>query len=228
MIVAETIKLKSAIDGFEFSALHAEAQGRRKGGIVIIQEIFGIDQYVQDDVTRWAAMGFEAIAPSMFDRQKPGFVADHDAAGMEEGRNYATANGAENPVSDVQACVDYLKVKGPVFIVGYCYGGSVAWRAAAQVSGFAAASSYYGGRIKDMVDLELKCPVICHFGRKDGHIPADAFKAAIENTHPDVPVYVYENSGHGFNNAGRPDSDAADAELARLRTLALFEANGAK
>jgi carboxymethylenebutenolidase len=226
--MTETIKLRSAIDGFEFSALHAGAQGRRKGGLVIIQEIFGLDRYVQEDVARWAAMGFEAVAPSMFDRQKQGFVADHDGAGMEEGRKYAMANGAANPVSDLQACVDYLKAKGPVFIAGYCYGGSVAWRASAEVSGLAAASCYYGGRIKDIVHLELKCPVICHFGRKDGHIPADEFKAAIEKAHPDVPVYIYENSGHGFNNAGRPDADPADARLARERTLALFEANGAK
>jgi carboxymethylenebutenolidase len=227
-MMAVTIKLKSGIDGFEFSALHAEAQGRRRGGIVIVQEIFGLDRYVHDDVARWPALGFEAIAPSMFDRQKPGYVADHDEAGFQQGRAYATANGSDNPVSDLQACVDHLKAKGPVFIAGYCYGGSVAWRAAAEVSGLAAASCYYGGRIKDIVDLELKCPVICHFGRKDANIPADEFKAAIEKAHPDVPVYIYENSGHGFNNAGRADADPADALLARQRTIALFEANGAK
>jgi carboxymethylenebutenolidase len=226
--MAETIKLKSAIDGFEFSALHAEAQGRRRGGVIVVQEIFGLDQYVQDDLGRWAAMGFEALAPSMFDRQKPGFVTAHDEAGMEEGRKYAMANGVDNPVSDVQACADYLKAKGPVFVAGYCYGGTIVWRAASKVSGLAAASSYYGGRIKDMVDLQLNCPVICHFGRKDAYIPADAFKAAIEEAHPEVAVYIYENSGHGFNNAGRSDADPADALLARERTLALFEANGAK
>ena len=112
--------------------------------------------------------------------------------------------------------------------MGYCYGGSVAWRAAAMVSGLAAASSYYGSRVKDMADLKLQCPVICHFGRKDTHIPADEFKAAIAKAHPDAPVYIYENSGHAFNNAGRADADPADAELARERTLELFEANGAK
>ncbi len=226
--MAQTIKLRSKIDGFEFSALHADAQGRRKGGIVIIQEIFGIDRYVQDDVARWAGAGFEAIAPSMFDRQKPGFVVAHDAEGRQAGREYSAANGRENPVSDVQACVDYLKNRGPVFIVGYCYGGSVAWLAASKVSGLAAASCYYGGWIKDLVDLKLNCPAICHFGRNDDYIPADEIKAAIEKAQPQVPVYIYENSGHGFNNAGREDADPADAELARKRTRELFEANGAK
>jgi carboxymethylenebutenolidase len=225
--MAETIKLTSKIDGFQFDALHAEAEGHRKGGIVIIQEIFGLDKYVQEDVARWAAKGFEAVAPSMYDRQKPGFTAAHDEAGMQEGFKYAMANGVDNAVSDVQASVDFLKAKGPVFIVGYCYGGWIVWEAAGKVSGLSAASSYYGGRIKDVVDQPINIPTICHFGRKDGHIPADEVKAAIEKAHPDVPVYIYENSGHGFNNDGRPDSDLADAELARKRSLELFEANGA-
>ncbi len=226
--MAQTIKLQSKIDGFEFAALHADAQGRRKGGIAIVQEIFGIDRYVQDDVARWAGMGFEAIAPSMFDRQKPGFLAAHDAEGLQAGREYAAANDRDHPISDVAACVDFLSVRGPVFVVGYCYGGSVAWLAASKVPGLAAASSYYGGWIKDLADLKLNCPVICHFGRKDGHISADVVKAAVEKAQPQVPVYVYENSGHGFNNAGREDADPADAELARKRTLELFEANGAR
>jgi carboxymethylenebutenolidase len=225
--MADKIKLKSKIDNFEFTALHAPAQGHRRGGVIVIQEIFGLDQYVHDDVARWAAKGFEVLAPSMFDRQKPGFVAAHDPAGIEEGRGYAMSNGMENPVSDVQACVDLLSGSGPVFITGYCYGGAVAWQAAAKVRGLAAASSYYGGWIKDLLDVKLNCPVICHFGRRDANIPADAMKEAIAKAHPGVPVYIYENSGHGFNNAGRPDADPADAELARQRTLALFEANGA-
>jgi carboxymethylenebutenolidase len=225
--MADKIKLKSKIDNFEFTALHAPAQGHRRGGVIVIQEIFGLDQYVHDDVARWAAKGFEVLAPSMFDRQKPGFVAAHDPAGIEEGRGYAMSNGMENPVSDVQACVDRLSGSGPVFITGYCYGGAVAWQAAAKVRGLAAASSYYGGWIKDLLDVKLNCPVICHFGRRDANIPADAMKEAIAKAHPGVPVYIYENSGHGFNNAGRPDADPADAELARQRTLALFEANGA-
>jgi carboxymethylenebutenolidase len=226
--MSETIKLKSKIDGFEFGALHAEAQGRRRGGIVVIQEIFGLDEYVRDDVVRWAAKGFEAVAPSMFDRQHPGYLALHDEAGMQQGRAFAAENGKDNPVSDVQACVDYLKDKGPVFVVGYCYGGSVAWLCAAKASGIAAASCYYGGWIKDLAGLKLNCPTICHFGRKDGHIPAGGYKAAIERAHQGLPVYIYENSGHGFNNAGRADADPADAELARKRTLQLFEASGAK
>ena len=225
--MTEMITLTSGIDGFAFGALHALAEGKRRGGIVIIQEIFGIDKYVVEDVERWAGLGFEAIAPSMFDRQAPGYVAEHDERGFETGRKYAGENGQANPVSDIQACIDTLKDKGPVFIVGYCYGGTAAWSAAAKCSGLAAASSYYGGGVAAMAELPLHCPIICHFGRKDGHIPADEVAAKIAAAHPDVPVFIYEKSGHGFNNDGRPDSDLDDAKLARQRTIALFEASGA-
>ncbi|MBB6253965.1 dienelactone hydrolase family protein [Nitrospirillum iridis] len=225
--MAKTITLRSGIDGFEFTALHADPQGQRLGAVIVIQEIFGLDEYVQADVARWAAQGFEVIAPSMFDRQMRGFLAGHDAQGFEVGRRFAQESGAENPVSDVQACVDALKDKGPVFLVGYCYGGTVAWRAAAQVQGLAAAASYYGGGVTALAGLTLNCPVICHFGRKDPHIPADQVAEVIGKTHPEVPVHIYERSGHGFNNDGRPDSDLADAQLARRRTLDLFRANGA-
>ncbi|ATQ41783.1 dienelactone hydrolase family protein [Caulobacter mirabilis] len=226
--MAKTITLTSAIDGFAFTALHAEAQGPRKGGVVVIQEIFGLDQYVQADVARWAAKGFEAVAPSMFDRQEKGFIADHDPKGLETGVAYMTANGLDNPISDVQAAIDYLAPRGPVFIVGYCYGGVIAWLAAGKATGLSAAASYYGGRVAQSLGVAPKIPVICHFGRKDAHIPADETKAAINAAYPDLPVYIYEASGHGFNNDGRPDSDLADAELARKRSVELFEANGAK
>jgi carboxymethylenebutenolidase len=225
--MTETIKLTSPADGFAFTALHAEAQGTRRGGIVVIQEIFGLDKYMHEDVERWAAKGFEAIAPSLYDRQEPGFTAEHNPEGMQTGFKYAMANGVDSALSDVQACVDALKDKGPVFIVGYCYGGWIVWEAAHKVNGLAAGSSYYGGRIKDRADIDLHVPVICHFGRKDAHIPADEVKAAIEKAHPDVPVYIYEGSGHGFNNDGVEAQDPADAALARERTLDWFAKHGA-
>ena len=225
--MATSISLSRGHDGFAFSALHAEPIGARRGGVIVIQEIFGLDQYVQADTARWAALGFEVIAPSMFDRLAPGFVAGHDPEGLQAGFKHATANGPENAMSDIQACVDALKDKGPVFIVGYCYGGTMVWLAASRVAGLAAGSSYYGGQVASMSTLPLQCPVIVHLGRKDAHIPADEVQAKIAADKPGLPVYIYENSGHGFNNDGRPDSDLADARLARARTLALFEAHGA-
>ena len=226
--MGEMIKVRStAEDGFEFGALHADAQGKRRGGVVVIQEIFGIDHYVREDVERWAELGFEALAPSMYDRTHPGLDVGHDDEGMAKAFGAMREAKPEYALADIQACIDYLKPRGPVFIVGYCYGGAMVWQAAGRLEGLSAGSSYYGGGVAGAADLTPKVPVICHFGRKDGHIPADEVKAKLAEVQPQVPVYIYENSGHGFNNDGRPDSDASDAKLARERTLALFEANGA-
>ena len=226
--MGEMIKVRStAEDGFEFGALHADAQGKRRGGVVVIQEIFGIDHYVREDVERWAELGFEALAPSMYDRTHPGLDVGHDDEGMAKAFGAMREAKPEYALADIQACIDYLKPRGPVFIVGYCYGGAMVWQAAGRLEGLSAGSSYYGGGVAGAADLTPKVPVICHFGRKDGHIPADEVKAKLAEVQPQVPVYIYENSGHGFNNDGRPDSDHDDAVLARKRTIELFEANGA-
>ena len=225
--MSEIIRLSAPHDGFSFTALHADAHGARRGGVIVIQEIFGLDRYVHEDVARWSALGFEALAPSMFDRQEPGYTAGHDPDGFQTGVKYATANGPDNAMGDIAACVAHLAPRGPVFIVGYCYGGTMAWLAASRVAGLAAASSYYGGGVAGMAGLPLQCPVIVHLGRKDGHIPADEVKAKVAEAHPDVAVHIYEGSGHGFNNDGVEAQDPADAALARDRTLALFKANGA-
>jgi carboxymethylenebutenolidase len=226
--MAQMITLKStAPDGFEFAAYHSEAEGRRRGGVIVIQEIFGIDQYVRADVERWASLGFEAIAPSMYDRTHPGLDVAHDEAGMAIAFAAMRAGKPEDALADLAACVAFLKPRGPVFVVGYCYGGAMTWQAAGRLDDIAAASSYYGGGVAAAADLTPKCPILCHFGRKDAHIPADEVKATIQAAQPQVGVYIYEKSGHGFNNDGRPDSDPDDAALARQRTLELFEANGA-
>jgi carboxymethylenebutenolidase len=226
--MAEMIRIKStAADGFEFGAYHAQAEGRRRGGVVVIQEIFGIDQYVRADVERWAAAGFEAIAPAMYDRTHPGLDVGHDEAGMAVAMAARQGADVDTGIADLTACVKFLSARGPVFMVGYCFGGAMTWQAAGRIKGITAASSYYGGAVAASAGLTPKCPTICHFGRKDAHIPAEEVKAAINAAQPQVAVYIYENSGHGFNNDGRPDSDPADAALARQRTLELFAANGA-
>lgn len=225
--MTDTVTLTSALDGFEFTALHAQPEGARKGGVVVVQEIFGLDSYVQADVARWSALGFEVLAPSIFDRRVPGYVAEHEPAAFAAGVGHVQAIGLEPMLSDIQACIDRLAPHGPVFAVGYCLGGSLVWLAAGKLRGLAAGAAYYGSMIAANADLPLNAPVVVHLGRKDPHIPADTVKARLAETHPGVPVHIYENSGHGFNNDGRPDSDLEDARLARERTLALFQAHGA-
>ncbi|MDB5455070.1 MAG: dienelactone hydrolase family protein [Caulobacter sp.] len=225
--MTDILTLESALDGFDFTALHAAPAGPRKGGVVVLQEIFGLDHHVRADVARWAALGFEVLAPSLFDREERGFTAEHTSDGLAKGVATAAANGFDNPIGDVQACIDHLKARGPVFVVGYCYGGSIAWMAASRCTDLAAAASYYGSMVQRFAALPLAAPVVVHLGRNDAHIPADAVEGAVLAAHPDVAVHIYENSGHGFNNAGRADAHPADAQLARERTLALFEGHGA-
>jgi carboxymethylenebutenolidase len=223
--MGEMIRIKSvARDGFEFPAYHAAPAGERKGGVIVIQEIFGIDEHVRRDVDRWAQLGFEAVAPSLYERLEPGFVASHDEAGIRAGIAHAMASPREQVLADLAACRDYLAPRGKVTVVGYCYGGSFAWLAAGELGGLAAASSYYGSMVQANASLKPQCPTIVHLGRLDAGIPADDVKAAVQAANPDVPVYIYDDAGHGFNNEDPARHSAEAAELARKRTLELFEA----
>ena len=221
--MAETIKLAGA-DGFEFAAYHEPAMTPRKGGVIVIQEIFGIDQYVRADVARWAKMGYEAIAPSLYDRREPGFTAGHDPDGLKAGIAHAMGTPIDQALGDIAAARDFLKAHGDkVCVVGYCYGGSLAWLSSARVDGIAAASSYYGSMVKANAQLTPACPVIVHLGRTDPGINADEVAEALSEANPKVPVYIYEAAGHGFNNESPERYAAEAADLARHRTLELFD-----
>ena len=227
-MTGQTIPLNSKTDDAVFSAFHVhpklEDGERRRGGVIVLQEIFGVDGYIRHDCERWAKLGFEVLAPSLFDRCEPGFVAEHTPDGLQQGFKYLQATRVEDAMADIETCLDYLAPRGPVFVVGYCYGGSLAYIAATRLGDLAAASSYYGAMTPKHAGDKPLCPVICHFGARDQHIPLEgvhAFAAKRE----DVPVHVYE-AGHGFNNDGAPAHNLAAAKLARARTLKLFEANG--
>lgn len=221
--MAETITLQSTHDGFEFSAFHEVPFTPRKGGVIVLQEIFGIDRHVRADVERWAKLGYEAIAPALFDRKQRDFHAEHNPEGVAAGVALARSLTKDEWTGDVAACRDFLKGRGKVVVVGYCFGGSLAWMTAAFVDGIAAASSYYGSLVKQSAGLPLRCPVIVHLGRTDPGINADETEAAIKAAHPEVPVYVYEGAGHGFNNESPERYHEEAADLARRRTLELFE-----
>lgn len=214
-------------DGFIFDAYRAPPAGQRRGGVIVIQEIFGLSDHIREMAERFGAAGYEAIAPSMYDRAAPGFVvqADEIASGMARGRELAMANGPDNAMNDVGGVFDLLSAAGKVFVTGYCYGGSMSWLAAARIEGMAAASCYYGGAIPDMAGLRPKCPTICHFGARDAHIPLVGAVDRIERAHPEVPVYIYD-AGHGFARRGSADYDAGSDAIAFTRTLDLFSKSG--
>ena len=219
-----TITLKSPYDGFEFSAYRATPTDARRGGLVVLQEIFGVTADIREACDRYAADGYEAIAPSMFDRVKPGFLESPNEAGFAAGRAASAATSIDQAMGDIQACIDALP--GPVFLVGYCFGGFMGWMAAARCTGLKAVSSYYGRRIAEHLGETPACPVIFHFGKTDPHIPLSD-PEAIAEAHPDLPVHLYDAS-HGFCLRSSADYDAEADRLSRLRTLQLFHRSAGK
>ena len=211
-------------DGKAIGVYRTQPQGERRGGLVLIQEVFGISGHIKAVSDSYAAEGYEVLAPSLFDREAPGFISGYSPEELPKAAALAYGAPLDRRVADAQTCIDALKDKGPVFTVGYCYGGSVVWAAACRCTGLAAASSYYGKLVPEMADETPKCPTICHFGTQDTSIPMDGVEK-LRAAHPETPVYIYE-AGHGFNSERPTHYVEAAAKLARRRTLELFRANG--
>lgn len=212
-------------DGAEIGVYHVEPKGERRGGLVLIQEIFGVTEHIREQCDLFADEGYEVLAPALYDREVPGFEASYSEEDVQRAIQVARQlHDFEVSLKDAQTCIDALKAKGPVFMTGYCYGGSVTWAMAARSGDLAAASGYYGGMIPTMANLEPKCPTILHFGAHDHGIPMAGVQRVAE-LHPEVAVHVYD-AGHGFQSDRRTDYHEPSARLARERTLALFRAHG--
>ena len=220
--MGETISLTSRFDGFELDAYHAVPPDARRGGLVLVQEIFGVTDHIRELCDGFAADGYEVIAPSFFDRLEPGFQADYGPDAVAKGVWYSQETPWDQVTGDLQAAIDALKA--PVFVTGFCWGGAAAWLAACRCTGVSAASGFYGRRIIELQGETPRVPIILHFGRSDASIPMERVED-IREAHPDVPVHVYD-AGHAFMSDRRADYDADCARLARLRTLALFSNNG--
>lgn len=220
--MGETVHLESPGDGFRFAAYHARPGDARRGGLVLIQEIFGVTDHIRELADGFAEDGYEVIAPSLYDRLEPGFQAGYDAEGVGKGRRYSEETPWDQVEQDLMACVAALAP--PVFVVGYCWGGTATWLAACRIEGVAAASSYYGRRIPELIGETPRCPIILHFGANDASIPPEVVEQ-VRAAHPELPVHVYD-AGHGFLSDRRADYSADAARLSRLRTLALFSRNG--
>ena len=216
--MGERVSLTSQADGFVLGAYHVSPEDARHGGLVLVQEIFGVTEHIRELCDGFAADGYEVIAPAFFDRQERGFAAGYDADGVAKGRAYSEAAPWDQVQGDLQAAIEALK--GPVNVVGYCWGGTAAWLAACRCDGVAAASCYYGRRIPELIAETPRCPTILHFGKRDPTIPPEVVEQ-IRDAFPELPVYVYD-AGHGFASDRRADYDPDSARLARLRTLQLF------
>lgn len=212
-------------DGAEIGVYRVEPKGKRRGGLVLIQEIFGVTDHIKECCDTYADDGYEVLAPALYDREAPGLNASYSPDDIQKCIVIARQqHPVDLSVADTQVSIDALKAKGPVFITGYCYGGSIAWLAACCCDGLRAASGYYGSLIPATANEQPKCPVILHFGKHDHGIPMEGVEK-VKAAHPEVPVYIYD-AGHGFNSDRRTDYNAEAAKLARTRTLDLFRANG--
>lgn len=218
--MGNTIQL-SAADGFTLDAYVAEPTGDAKGQIVVIQEIFGVNAHIREVCDGYAADGFRAIAPALFDRAERGVELGYDADGMTQGVTFARQKlEMDKTLMDVQAAVDFAGQQGSVAMVGYCFGGLICWLSAAHLRGLNCVSGYYGGGIAGMNDLQPKVATMLHFGDQDAHIPVSDVEK-IRDAHPEVEVHLY-HADHGFNCDHRESHDEAAAKLARSRTLEFF------
>jgi len=215
------IKLKAA-DGHELDAYFAESSSPARGAIVLIQEIFGVNSHIRSVADVYAGQGFHVIAPALFDRVQRNVELGYNPTNAAQGMKAARQIGMDAALLDVAASISHARAEWgglKVGVLGYCYGGSLAWLAATRLDP-AAAVCYYGGQIAANAAETPHCPVMLHFGAKDPHIdPAEI--ETIQRSHPDLPLFLYD-AGHGFNCDQRKDFEPQSAKLAQQRTLAFF------
>jgi carboxymethylenebutenolidase len=207
----------TAADGHKLAAWRAEPKGKPRGALVVVQEIFGVNSHIRGVTDAYAADGYLAIAPALFDRVQRGVDMGYSPADIEVGRTFIPKMQWDNTLKDVAAAIGNVKSAGKIGVLGYCWGGTVAWVAAARLAGLDCAVAYYGGGIPNMIDEEPQCPVMFHWGETDHAISVEAARK-VAAAHPGALSYVYK-AGHGFNCDQRGSYDAESARLARTRSL---------
>jgi carboxymethylenebutenolidase len=209
----------TAVDGHNFSAFEAGNVNAARG-LVVVQEIFGVNAHMRAVSERLAGFGYRVLSPALFDRAEPNVELGYTQEDMQKGIALRGKIADDAVLADIEATAAAFGDK-PVGIIGYCWGGAVAWLGATKSKKFKAAVGWYGGGIYAAKDAALNCPVQLHFGEADTHIPQDQV-AAIQAAHPDMPVFVYPGAQHGFGCEERASYSAKDCELAELRSLAFF------
>jgi len=207
----------TARDGARLSAWRADPAAAPRGAIVVAQEIFGVNGHIRSVCDGFAADGYVAIAPALFDRYAPKVDLGYTPDDIAKGRELKARAGIDNALADVAAARDAVAAVGKVAVIGYCWGGYVAWMAAARETGFSCAVPYYGGGILEAKGERPRCPVMAHFGERDQGIPVAGVRE-LAALHPEAQVFIY-TAEHGFNCDRRASYDAASAKLARERTL---------
>ena len=210
----------TAGDGFKLAAYRADPSAKPRGGLVVAQEIFGVNSHIRSVCDGYAADGYSVIAPALFDRYQRGVDIGYTPDDIAKGRDLKGRTQIDAALLDVAAARDALSTAGKVGIIGYCWGGYVAWMAASRLSGYACTIPYYGGGVLEAGAEKPKCPVMAHFGERDSMIPVDGVRK-LAAAHPEAQVFVYA-ADHGFNCDQRGSYDAAAAKTARERSLAFL------
>jgi carboxymethylenebutenolidase len=215
--MSERVQLKAS-DGFQLGAYVARPSGEPIAGLVVVQEIFGVNAHIRSVADGYARDGFLAIAPALFDRIERDVELGYEGAEMEKARSFIPKLSLDSAIKDVAAAMEYARQQTArnVAAIGYCWGGTLAWLAATRLNA-AVAVGYYGGQIGKFAAETPKAPVMLHFGRQDRHIPPEEVEK-VHAAHPEVEIYWYD-AGHGFNCDARASYNAAAAKTARERSL---------
>lgn len=213
----------AASDGFVLGAYRADPGNSAKGGVVVIQEIFGVNHHIRSVCDRLASEGYAAVAPAIFDRQVPNFESGYSPDEVAKARKYVANPDWAAMMCDVQAAIDELKKDGPVAILGFCLGGTIAFLAASKLSGLSAVVGYYGGQIAKNAGEKPNIPVQLHFGEKDTIIPMSDVELIRQKRGGDTEINVYTNGQHGFHCDARASYDEASAKLAWQRSMAFLQ-----
>ena len=219
--MSEFLEIKS-LDDHLFEAYLSQPKGKPKAGLVVLQEIFGVNTHIQEITNFFADQGYLAIAPSLFDRSEKNVKLGYDEKSIIKGRNLKSLCD-KNALRDIEAVISVVSSAGKVGVIGYCWGGSLSWRIACENNNLSAAICYYGGDIPNLKELEPKCNVLTHFGELDQGIPIESvrlFKAA----KPKVQTHTYP-ADHGFNCNHRRQYNETSSKVALDRTLKFLEKN---
>lgn len=209
----------TASDGHEFAVFEAGNVNAPRG-LVVLQEIFGVNQHMRSVSERLAGFGYRVLSPAVFDRAERGVELGYEPEDMKKGIELRSKIPESAVLADILATAAAFGGK-PVGIIGYCWGGSLAWLGATKSTAFKAAVGWYGSGIAAQRQLRPNCPVQLHFGEQDKGIPLSDVEA-IKAARPEVEVFVYPGAQHGFGCEARASYNPADCELAELRSLAFF------
>jgi len=206
-----------AADGHKLAAYRCEPAGKPRGGLVVVQEIFGVNSHIRAVADGYAADGYQVVAPALFDRAQRNYDTGYAQPDIQAGVAIMQGLKWEDTLADIGAAIGNAMTAGKVGIVGYCFGGAAAWMAASRLPGLACAVPYYGGSIPNLIGEQPKCPVMFHWGETDQSIPLEAAKK-VSAAHPQAISHYYK-AGHGFNCDQRGSFDAAASRLARERSV---------